>query len=351
MSKLSILLADTDEKYLIPLELKLIEGFQNEADLTVITEPGFLKEYFSVPRHIDVFIINEELYAKEFEKHDIVNTFLLTEQDEGGETGSIAVTKIYKYTSVKEIYAEIVNNIKSKDPDAVNKRNQTRVVTIYSPIGGIGKTTLSMGISAVLSQKYRKVLYINTDCLQTFQFLLSDEEYVETGFERHLSTQNGHIMDYFNLCVKNEMFDYLPPFHQTLSSLDIQMDDFLYLVEAVKSAKKYDDIILDTSSDFTADKAKLMSCSDSVILVAGQSRTDTLKLERLLSNIDSSDHEKFIFICNRYQQEKENYLIKENMIHQCHINEYVRLLDDLDHVTLKQLSGFSDLQKCSLLLN
>lgn len=80
MSKLSIVLVDTDERYLIPLELKFIEELGNQADIMVITELKYLEEYFSSPRHIDVLLINEKLYSKDIEKHNIANTFLLLEQ-------------------------------------------------------------------------------------------------------------------------------------------------------------------------------------------------------------------------------------------------------------------------------
>ena len=37
MSKVVVVLADTDEKYLMPLELKFIEEFKDNADISVIT--------------------------------------------------------------------------------------------------------------------------------------------------------------------------------------------------------------------------------------------------------------------------------------------------------------------------
>ena len=75
MRKLTIVLADTDEDYLMPLELKFIQGFGENADIIVITEREYLNYYFSSPRNIDILLISDELYSREFEKHNRTNFY------------------------------------------------------------------------------------------------------------------------------------------------------------------------------------------------------------------------------------------------------------------------------------
>jgi cellulose biosynthesis protein BcsQ len=349
MSRLSIVLADTDETYLMPLELKFIEGFEDKADITVITETDYLQEYFSSPRHVDIFVINENLYTRVFEKHDIVNTFLLSEKYDDSSTGDMSIDRIYKYTSVKEIYNQVVNSAASKSLKTMNEKQGTKIITVYSPIGGIGKTTVAAGLSAALARNYKKTFYVCTEPLQTFQFLLCEKQYEQSGFDKQLISQNDYIANNISAYLKNELFDYIPPFRQALSSLNIKMNNYLHLIEQVKAAGIYDFIVVDTSLDFTEEKSKLMGLSDHVILVAGQDGSDICKLESLLYNIDCSDKEKFIFVCNKYRKDKKNMLVDDKLINRCQISEYISYSEDFGSLSLDQLSGNPSFQKIAFL--
>ncbi len=110
---LSIVLCDEDERYLVPLELKFTEEFGEKAEIIVITDKEYLKSFFSTPQNIDVLIINEDLYDEEYEKQDISNVFLLSEVDNSMQTENMILKRIYKYTSVKQIYNDVVNNMSS----------------------------------------------------------------------------------------------------------------------------------------------------------------------------------------------------------------------------------------------
>jgi len=42
-----------------------------------------------------------------------------------------------------------------------------------------------------------------------------------------------------------------------------------------------------------------------------------------LRNIDCSDNERFVFVCNKYKQNKENYLLNGYLSNSCRISEYI----------------------------
>lgn len=343
MDKISVMLVDTDEKYLMPIELKLIERLGDKIELSVISDVEYLKNYFSLPRQIDILVIKEELYNIDFEKHNINNTFILTENIYSREvTQSLNVNIIYKYTSVKEIYNEIVNK---SSMETTNKKNDTKVIMVYSPSGGVGKTTISMGVAASLKSSYKRVLYINTETIQNFNFMLDKNEYAESGFENYMINNDQNILGYLSNVVRNQGFDYILPFKQSLSSLNLGIEEFSFLIDKIKERKIYDFIIVDTSSEFTNEKSKFMGLSDKVIIITTQSKADALNLNLLNYNIDSSNQNKFIFICNKYIESKENYLINEEYLKSCNISEYIGFLDDelIDLSTLVTNRSFSKL--------
>ena len=348
MDKINVMLIDTDEKYLIPIELKLIEMLGDKIDLNVITDLEYLNKYFTLPRKIDILVIRESLYNIDFQKHNIVNTFVLSENlQEQEATQNLNVHFIYKYTSVKEIYNEIINK---SVMEVSNEKKKTKVVMIYSPSGGVGKTTVSMGLAKVLNDSYKKVIYINTESIQNFNFLLQTSEYCQLGFEKYISNNDENIMTYLNDAIGCYGFDYLLPFKQSLSSLNITLNNFKYLIEKIKESGLYEYIIVDTSNELTADKSMLMGYCDKVIILTTQDESSALKLNSLKYNIDCSNENKFITICNKYKENEDNYLIKEEVITGCNINEYIEFIYDTK-ITASMLSKKKAFSKLAYMLS
>ena len=62
MNKLKIVLADTDENYLAPLERKFIDEFEDNGEIHVITDREYLRKYFSVPQSLDILLIDEAVF-------------------------------------------------------------------------------------------------------------------------------------------------------------------------------------------------------------------------------------------------------------------------------------------------
>ena len=282
---LSIVLCDEDERYLVPLELKFTEEFGEKAEIIVITDKEYLKSFFRTPQNIDVLIINEDLYDEEYEKQDMSSENLKTIGD--------------------------------------RENNEAEFIMVYSPSGGSGNTLVSMGIAGALSKCNKRVLFISTEVLQGFNYYLSNNEYISNNFEKHLHNHSENIVEVLKGAIRKECFDYLLPFRQATNSYNIKLDDYRYLLESLRKSGDYDYIVVDTSCELSNSKTKLMSFCHKVIVVTMQNKVSTAKLERLINNIDCSDRNKFMFICNKYMDSEINYLIKNPATNNLTIGEYI----------------------------
>lgn len=152
MAKARIIIADTDESYIQSIQLKFIEEFFEKIDLEIITDKEYFEQLFSAPQKAEILIVSEDLYDLSLQKHNISYVFLMTEQYEEEQTADLNLTRIFKYTSIKEIF----NEIAGKSADALNiednVKKETQVVLVTSAAGGVGKTTVAMGLSACMSQ-------------------------------------------------------------------------------------------------------------------------------------------------------------------------------------------------------
>jgi len=351
MSKLVVVLADLNEKYLMPLELKFIEEFKDKVDIIVITDKDYFRTYFSTLQRVDILIINEDLYTADLNRHYITNLFILTEQNTLSSTEDMSLYRIYKYTSVKEVFNEVMGKTSAKSLRTINEKGTTKVLMVYSPGGGIGKTTSALGVCAAMAKQHKRVLYLNTETLQSFNHMLQNKGFCPGGFERHMTGRSEGILQYLQGCVGFELFDYLLPFRQSASSLNISMDDYKYLIDSIKSSHKYDYIVVDTSSDFTSDKTKMMGYCDKIMIITGQDAVSVAKLDCLLNNIDCSDNNKFVFVCNKYSREQVNYLLNKEIVTKCQISEHIEWMEfDYSSFSLEVLSSNKHFQRLAYML-
>lgn len=175
MSRPRVIIADTDANYIIPLQFKFVTDFYDQIDLEVITEKEYFDELFMKPQKVEILIISEDLYDSSLQRHNISNIFVMMERYEESDTAELNINRLFKYTSIKEIFNEIVGksagalNVESIDNKA------TQIILVTSANGGVGKTTLAMGLSTCLTKNYKRVLYINASRLQSFQYLLDNK--------------------------------------------------------------------------------------------------------------------------------------------------------------------------------
>ncbi|MCI6359152.1 MAG: AAA family ATPase [Clostridiales bacterium] len=344
MSKPVVILADPDYMgYLDQLQVKFVEEQMNDIELEVITDPEYFRLYFSTPRRAGVLVVSEEFYHPDLHKHNIQHVFLLSEQpDVAGGTENLSVQKLQKYSSVKSIYNAVV----SLCPDIFGTHQTlktTQVIAVTSPFGGSGKTTTALGISACLAQSYKKVLYVDAEQIQTFQYFLENQGAVPMAAMQKLLNSDEQLYSGLLSYLRKEQFSYLPPFPVALNSAGLEPKHLLEFIRAARESGDYDYVVVDTDSVFDAFKISLFSLADRVILVTEQDAYSVFRTRQYLSNFNYKDSDKYLFICNRYVISEENALLGASQFFS--ISEYVE--SRTETITkckdLTELDGFQKL--------
>lgn len=326
MERKLIVIVDTDEEYLAPLEYKIIEEWEDKAEIEVITQLKYFNEFFSQPRNIFLLVIHEFLYNDKIQKQNCRHVFVL--QEEEPDTYSAFADKkirsLYKYSSIKELYAEVVKEIRVNVEQMPVEH--THLYTVYSVCGGSGKTIGGLGICSALSDLGKRVLYINTESYQDFHFYLEDKNYASPTFGYALAARERNLAHQMISELGHEEFDFLRPFEKTPLSYQITEECYLDLVEQVRERKKYDAIVLEMSRELTRDKLRLMEQADKVINICMQTEDAAYKNEKFLANINWKE-ERWVFVCNRYRKEEENHLSNQVSLGLYAITEYIEEQD------------------------
>ena len=349
MTKPRIILADTDVNYLWSVQLKFIEEFYEKIDLEIISDRDYFEKLFELPQKADILIVSEELYQENIQKHNIGVVFILTEQYKNAEEQN--VNYIYKYTSIKEIFNEIINKSGKVLSVEANTKVGSRIILVYSPAGGVGKTSVALGLCSSLQKNYKKVLYLDAECLQTFQHLLVNETSVSSSeLYSKMARNQENLYQEIKPFIRNENFSYLPSLKAPLMSLGISVSVYLNIAVGAKKSMDYDFIVIDTDSVLDETKGKFLEVADKVIIVTTQKKASVYSMGRMLENVNGVNSEKYVFLCNDFCEENDNYLIAPQMKINFNINHYIKHFPENIAAKLERYAALPEVQKTALLL-
>ncbi len=351
MNKPRIIIADTDINYITPLQLQLVHMFFDKIELEIITDREYLTQLFSVPQSIDILIIDEQLYQESLQMHNIANVFVMTDSRRVGETQSLNIAYLYKYTSIREIMKEIVGKSTRELEVVKEEKEDTKVILVTSASGGAGKTTLAMGISAALIKNYKSVLYINVSRLQSFHHMLENKvpiESQEVYSKLFLSNEDAYLM--IKHLIRNESFHYLPAFKAALPALNISKNIYERIVRYAKRSQDYDYIVLDVESTYDEEMIRLLSMADRVVIATTQNKGAVEATNDLVNNISGMNTGKYIFLCNKFEKNKSNALVDNGSNLKFSVHEYIERIAGIEKLKNEELVQDAGIQKLTYLV-
>jgi cellulose biosynthesis protein BcsQ len=355
MGKPVIVIADRDEKYIAPLELKFVGELYRDADIEIISGIEYFKEYFSVHRKLSLLVTDETFYDESLGRHDIERIFVLSEDpvrpgDPEGQSDDSPYERIFKYSSIAEIFNGVMGDISDDLSRGHSSSRETQIVLFYSADGGAGKTTVAIGTAACLSANHKKVIYIDAEYIHTFHRYLTDKSFASNNVYSALQPGDQKIFDNIRHYIRNERFDYIPPFCASISSLNIGFGVYKALAEAIRATGIYDYIVIDVDSSLDADKTELFDLADRVVILLSQDYYSVFKTDVLMNSINVADKDKNLFVCNKFRSEGENAILSEGASKRFVVSEYIEYVDDIDSITVAGLSNIKSFQKLAFLL-
>ena len=113
--------------------------------------------------------------------------------------------------------------------------------------------------------------------------------------------------------------------------------------------RDFDFVVIDTDSVFDNKKAKLLSMADKVIFVTNQNKMSVMATNVLAENINGINSEKYFYICNNFEENKENTLSMSEVPLRFSINEYIGHIEDYDKLKSSDFVNYTGFQKAAYL--
>lgn len=349
MVKPIIVIADCDEDYVMALEEKILEEFGEKVELEIITEKYYFHQYFSCQRTVEVLLVGEELYFEELQKNNISNILVLHENLIGIIEKDSHIKPIIKYSSTNKIYQQIINANSCLAKLCTDKQlSKTKVIVVYSPIGGVGKTTLALGVGAYLAKEY-KVLYIGAERMNTFQYHFKTATGIPNSVGMELAESDLELYIKIESMIETEILDFFRPFSVNLSALNLDYSVYNKIIKIIKEADEYDYIIVDTDIVFDKTKAVMITEADNVILVGNRNQKTKYVMNILKENMVYDNLEKYFYICNCNEKNKDDEKVLD-IFESFIVSDFVKYIDNIEEIDLQQLAEEKDIQKISLLV-
>lgn len=270
-------------------DLNYVERIRNVFDsyddvaLSTYTDTDSLQKALLSGKKFDVLLFSASVFSDELPLNKVSLAILFLDDDYDVPFGCSGYVKIDKYQRVSSIYRGILENFAKVSGRTENGYDTSGVeaVAFYSPVGGAGKTILSLALASKLAMQGKRVFYIN------FEETASEGFYLPQNGQKGLSELLSCIGEDINFTMKiqgmlqshgNNLF-YLSHFDSPNDIYDIELDELQEILEIIKGTGLFDCIIIDMSSSLDEKNKKIFELSDKIIVVERANRVSMEKLK------------------------------------------------------------------------
>lgn len=278
MSRLNLLLADTDKWYLESLSSYIRHSFGIRFNVFIFSQLSTLMDFFvNSCDTAHILLISTDLYSDELQSYNAGLTILLTAA--AGINNPGGLPSIDKYQPAEQLLINIMDLYSLSNPNVyglINKGRKTCVLSVFSLQGGSGKTVISIYLARKLTLSGYRTLYLNLESINSTGFYLTSKANNESGLSNilyYLKNNRSNLpAKISNSAIRDDKlgFDYIKPCSSSLEIDELTDTETSGLLYEIKNTGIYDVIIVDTDSCFCKRSMAIMEESSLMLMVLTQ---------------------------------------------------------------------------------
>lgn len=344
MNKINLVFFDYDKEYVEAISNLFNRRYYKYFKITAISNYDQFNELVAAAQKIDILVVNES-YSNKISSMKFIKTILYL--TENRESQNIDEGIIYKYQSGQSIFNSIKRMYKqsNKNFEFDDEYDESYLITVFSPVGGIGKTSVSLSLVDKMISYGKKVLYVNleeTSGMGVF-FDVNNKKKNISDLLYNIDSSEDDIKAIVASMINRSSKGiwYINPHNSILDLEELSGADFIKAINYLKRYSECDYIVVDLGSVLNSIYGALINISDKTLVLMNQNNVSLEKVSLFLKQVDSTDKIKLIF--NKYSSDKKIQLtdeiikMKENILH------YIEFDDVLyeNDLSLELLSGNS----------
>ena len=260
--------ADTNTEYLE----RLVEVLEESAELHVsmYSDAAILREHMRAGR-FDVLLLDPSMYSADLPVDSIPVTVMLA-GDEPIPYACGALPTVRKYqriSAIRKRLFEICSENKKLAGAGAGFSGAAQVFAVYSPAGGVGKTTAALVAAARLAAHGRRTLYLNLENFPSDGVYLTADAGVGGLSDIMARLEEKGVGMFLKSCIqtKSDNFFYFRHFDSPNDRAAMSAEECGQLLGLLRGCGAFDCILADMDSAFDACAKAIFSAADKILLV------------------------------------------------------------------------------------
>ena len=292
MSRINIVLADIDEMY-----LNKFAGYLNEQNPTVsvstFSQKSSFERYLMSPsERIDAVVMSPEFIDSTVRNAPVPAKLIFSD-------GSIADDPDYPRVDKYQRFGKLMNDIlmicaeKTGHAEIVSKGDKdTKLIAFYSPVGGAGKTTLSLAAAESLAGLGKRVFHFGAESFLSDAPASHGAKSTLSDLFLALKSQGSNIeLSILSARVTDEVtgVSRFAPADSSLEINDVTAEEFMRLFDGYEKLGEFDYCIVDLDSGMNERTLSILSRMDRIIMPITADPISLAKLNCLESEAKKYD--------------------------------------------------------------
>lgn len=300
---LKIAIADKNEEYVERL-LGVLEEYE-ELNISVFTDETALEQAL-MSRTFDVLLFDASVYNGYANGNKKTLQILLLDEEKGVPEQFQNVRKIRKYQRISKIYQQILEVYAEVcgDMGTIVGQKKTAIIAVYSPIGGVGKTTVALCAATKYAMQGKRCLYLSLEDAG------SQECYLPRTGDRGVSEVVARLDENINFTMKVQSLMqtkqlnlfYLNHFDSPNDVYELAPEDVKNLIGVLEKTGLFDVIVLDMACSMDAKALAVFEAADRIVVVEKADNIAASKMTCFVNqaHIKNSYGKKMVRIQNFY---------------------------------------------------
>lgn len=324
LKKLQLIIVDSDSLFLKSFsEYIMSSNLHTKFDIKLFSSGDSVKQYIASKHSYDILLVRPDLYQEEMQQDEKSMIVYLDESNVNKEGDFLSV---YKYQPLNKMLSSILSvyyENHSSFTGVARKGIKTKVLSFYSPVGGSGKTTVSVNMSRQLALMGNKVFYLNLELLNTTSlYFQSHEDLPSLQILYYLKARPDQLLAKVEALKKFDDMSQVDYFDMPAcpdEMMSIKKEEVKKLIQSLIETEQYDYILIDLDSAVHDRITAAIEESNQVIWLLNNDLQSFHKTSAILERMDdvfSENHsisEKVTFIMNRFMGQFPEAYYKYNL--------------------------------------
>lgn len=291
MPKINMVIADSDKHYVESLIRFLSENYSSKIRLNYFTDGIYLYDYLeNGGQKADILLVGSSLLNP---SHDLPNAGLVAVLSSGSvETDDTDYAIVNKYQTGDKLLNAVFNLYAERFPNEIHVTygdKQTKAIAVFSPVGGVGKSTIAVALAAALAGKGKKVFYLNLENIQStpaFFECINQQTFTDILYflkDKHKAL--GLKIEGVKQVDAATGVHYFNPPESIWDIEEVKPEEFRHLLNQIRDTNKYDVVIVDMSSQLNCSSISIMDTCNEIIVVMNPGFASRIKIEALIKEL------------------------------------------------------------------